>query len=277
MQLTMKKMGAAVVAAALALCVAPALAMLTPSQAHAAVNLNGKNADVYVNITTSKYDAKTDKHKDLTAYKNGKQVKPKVEVYTYEEVQDADGDYSTKRVVLKKGKDYTVAYKNNKSIGYGYVLIKGKGNYKGTLVREFSISPKATKVTKVKGAKKALNVTWKKLSAKQADGYLVSVYTRGNKYTVEEGGKQYTRYTYHIEKSQVVKGASTASVTVKGLKAKTKYYVTVTPYKMASGSYKDMVSKYDSKGEYVGTKVIDEGYAGSFWGQASDYKAGKTK
>lgn len=61
-----------------------------------------------------KYDMKTGVYKDLTAYKGGKQVKPKVEVYTYERVQDDEGYYDHKRIDLKKNKDYTISYKNNK-------------------------------------------------------------------------------------------------------------------------------------------------------------------
>lgn len=57
---------------------------------------------------------KTGVYKDLTAYKGGKQVKPKVEVYTYERVQDDEGYYDHKRIDLKKNKDYTISYKNNK-------------------------------------------------------------------------------------------------------------------------------------------------------------------
>lgn len=281
MQLTMKKMGAAAIAAALALCVAPAMAMLTPGTAHAAgkINIAGKDADVYINITTHKLDEKTGTYKDLTAYKGGKQVKPKVEVYTYEDVRDADGNrVDSKRVVLKKNKDYTISYKNNKNVGRAYVIVKGKGKYTGTLAEGFAVCPKATKVTKVKGAKKALNVTWKKSSAKQADGYIVSVYTRGSKYTAyEENGKKYTRYNYRFVTSQVVKDASATSVTVKGLKSKTKYYVTVAPYKMVAGSYKLTTSKYNAKDEYAGKQVVTSGYVGSFTAGASDYKAGKTK
>ncbi len=282
MQLTMKKMGAAAIAAALALCVAPAMAMLTPGTAHAAgkTNFNSSDTDINVEIYTAKYDVKKGTSKDLSAYKGGKQVKPKVEVTEFQPGSyDADGNYTPgKTVKLKKGKDYTIAYKNNKNVGHAYVVIKGKGKYKGTIARDFDISPKATKVTKVKGAKKALKVSWKKLSAKQADGYIVSVYTRGGKYTeTEDNGKKYTRYRYHFEKSQVVKGASAATATVKGLKAKTKYYVTVTPYKAATGSYMDTVSKYNSKDEYVGTRIVTRGYADTLYGYSSDYKAGKTK
>lgn len=42
-------------------------------------------------------------------------------------------------VTLKKGRDYTVSYKNNKKAGTATVIIKGKGNYKGTAKKTFKI------------------------------------------------------------------------------------------------------------------------------------------
>lgn len=163
MQLTMKKMGAVVVAAALALCIAPVVTMLTPGQAHAAgkINIAGADSNVSVNITEYKYSVKTGADINLTAYKGGKQVKPKVEVVLYQPgTYDAEGNYTEgKTVKLKKNTDYTITYKNNKNVGWGYVIVKGKGKYTGTVIEGFSIEPAKTKVTKVKGAKKALTVS----------------------------------------------------------------------------------------------------------------------
>lgn len=283
MQLTMKKMGAAAIAAALALCVAPAMAMLTPGTAHAAGKTDINSADI--DVVTTKLVKKTGEYKSLTTYKNGKQVKPAVKVTVWQSGSyDAEGNYIPgKSIKLKKGKDYTVSYKNNKNIGTAQVVVKGKGAYKGTAYYNFSIKPKATKVTKVKGEKKALNVSWKKVSAKQVDGYVVSVYTRDKKkHTVTEwdGDKKYTykKYGYTHVKDVVVKNPSATSVKVKGLKKKTKYYVTVQPYKFVSGTYKERYNQWDEAEEkIIGTRVVDLAYAGASWAQASDYKAGKTK
>lgn len=280
MQLAMKnKVIAAAMAAALCLCVAPALAMATPTKAHAAGKTDIHSCDI--DVQDGKYIEKTGKWKDLTVYKGGKAVKPKVIVTYYEpgRYDEATDTYiKGKTVRLKNGKDYTATYKNNKKIGTSVVIIKGKGAYKGTEVRTFSIDPKATKVTKVKGAKKALTVNWKKLSAAQADGYRVNVYTRGDKYTVNYDGKTYTRYHYSLVKSTLVKDYKKSSVTIKGLKAKTKYYVTVAPYKMASGTYNDIEPVWNDKGDKITRYVtVTNPYAGVYWGDASDYKAGKTK
>lgn len=41
---------------------------------------------------------------------------------------------------LKAGTDYTLSYKNNKKIGTGTIVVKGKKNFKGTLTGSFTIS-----------------------------------------------------------------------------------------------------------------------------------------
>lgn len=52
---------------------------------------------------------------------------------------------------LTKGKDYTVSYANNKNAGTAYVLIQGKGNYKGAVKKSFIIK-KADQVIEVKAS-----------------------------------------------------------------------------------------------------------------------------
>ena len=44
--------------------------------------------------------------------------------------------------VLKAGTDYTVAYQNNKNAGKAKAAITGKGNYKGTVTKTFTITVK---------------------------------------------------------------------------------------------------------------------------------------
>ena len=59
----------------------------------------------------------------------GSAVKPVVTVY--------DGT-----VLLRPNKDYKVSYKNNVKVGKGIVTITGKGNYKGSVTKEFNIVAK---------------------------------------------------------------------------------------------------------------------------------------
>lgn len=56
----------------------------------------------------------------------GKLIKPNVTI--------KDG-----KNVLKKNKDYTISYKNNRKVGKGTVTIKGKGTYAGTKTVKFTI------------------------------------------------------------------------------------------------------------------------------------------
>ena len=45
---------------------------------------------------------------------------------------------------LKKGTDYTVAYKNNKKVGKAKIIIKGKGQFTGKVTKTFKINKKLT-------------------------------------------------------------------------------------------------------------------------------------
>ena len=44
-------------------------------------------------------------------------------------------------VLLEKDKDYTITYDDNKEVGQGSVTITGTGNYKGSVTKNFTISP----------------------------------------------------------------------------------------------------------------------------------------
>ncbi|MBR1416258.1 MAG: fibronectin type III domain-containing protein [Bacilli bacterium] len=49
-------------------------------------------------------------------------------------------------VQLTENKDYTITYENNKNVGTSKIIIKGKGNYKGSVTKTFKI--KAKKISK---------------------------------------------------------------------------------------------------------------------------------
>lgn len=57
---------------------------------------------------------------------------------------------------LKKNKDYTISYKNNKNAGEATILITGKGGYKGTIKKTFTIK-KAANPIKVKTVEKTVD------------------------------------------------------------------------------------------------------------------------
>ena len=136
---------------------------------------------------------------------------------------------------LTKGTDYTVAYSNNKKVGTAKVIITGKGYYTGTKTVSFKINPKGTTLSKLKPAKKAITVKWKKGSG--ITGYQIQ-YALNSKFT---SGKKTVKITK----------AGTVSKKITKLKAKKKYYVRVRTYKTVSG--KTYYSKW-SKYKYTRTK-----------------------
>ena len=79
--------------------------------------------------------------------------------------------------------------------------------------------PKSASIKKVKGAKKAILVTWKKVSG--VKGYQVQVATN----------KKFKKN----KKTVTIKKQKTTKTTVKKLKAKKKYYVRIRTYKIANG------------------------------------------
>ena len=129
---------------------------------------------------------------------------------------------STKK--LTKGTDYTVTYKNNKSAGTATVVIKGTGNYKGTIKKTFTIkkasqtlkvtkSTKTVKYSKVKSAKQKVKAITKVSGAK---GTVTYTKTAGSKYlTVNKSTGKITvkkgtpKGTYKIKVK--VKSASTTN------------------------------------------------------------------
>lgn len=65
-----------------------------------------------------------------TLYYNGSALKPSVTV-------------KNGTTTLTNGTDYTVTYSNNINAGTGKVTITGKGNYKGTVTKTFTIKPRS--------------------------------------------------------------------------------------------------------------------------------------
>ena len=79
--------------------------------------------------------------------------------------------------------------------------------------------PKSASIKKVKGAKKAISVTWKKVSG--VNGYEIQVAT----------DKKFKKN----KKTVTIKKQKTTKTTVKKLKAKKKYYVRIRTYKIVNG------------------------------------------
>ena len=121
---------------------------------------------------------------------------------------------------LTKGTDFTVSYSNNTAAGTATVTVKGKGDYSGTVTKNFTIKKAAIssctaslsyKTTAYSGAKKAPAVTVK----------------NGSK-TLKKG----TDYTVSYKDNTAV-GKATVTVTGKGNYSGTKTLTfTITPAKV---------------------------------------------
>ena len=149
---------------------------------------------------------------------NGKAKKPTVTVK----------DDAGKKLV--KGTDYTVKYKNAKgkvvanpvNVGKYKAVIKFKGKYTGTVVKNFTIKPKATAIKSLKAGDNSVVVKWNKKTA-QVTGYQIR-YSTSSKFT--NGATKYT----------LVKNNKTVNKTIKKLKDKKTYYVQIRTYKNVNGT-----------------------------------------
>lgn len=137
---------------------------------------------------------------------------------------------------LSKGKDYTVSYQSGRKYVSTYkVVVKGIGNYSGSVTKTFNINPQGTYITKLSKGTKRFTVKWKKRTT-QITGYQVRYSTSSSM----AGAKTTTITKY-----------KTTSKTIKKLKAKKKYYVQVRTYKTVSG--KKYYSGWSSR-KYVKTR-----------------------
>ena len=118
---------------------------------------------------------------------------------------------------LKEGEDFFVQYANNKGAGLATVTVIGDNDYVGAVKATFKILPKKTSIKKIKGAKKALKITWKK-QAVQTSGYQIQLSTKKS-------------FKKKATKTVTVSKAKITSKTVKKLKAKKKYYVRIRTFK----------------------------------------------
>ena len=115
---------------------------------------------------------------------------------------------------LKKGTDYTVAYKNNIEVGTATVTLTGKGNFTGTKKLTFAINPKNVSISKLAAGTKQLSVQW--TAREDVTGYEIE-------YGLNSKLKDGTTVK--------VKKAATAKKVIKGLKSGKKYYVHIRAYR----------------------------------------------
>ena len=133
---------------------------------------------------------------------NGKAQKPAVTVYA-----------GKKKL---SSKYYTVSYKKNKNVGYGTVVVKGKGRYgKYSGTAAFKINLKKTKLSSAKSTKKkTFTATWRKTGGNS--GWQVQ-------YSTNKKFRSGVR-TVNLK-------SSNAKLAVRNLKNRKNYYVRVRSYK----------------------------------------------
>ena len=137
---------------------------------------------------------------------NGKAQKPAITVYA-----------GKKKL---SSKYYTVSYKNNKNVGYGTVIVKGKGRYgKYSGTAAFKINLKKTKLSSAKSTKKkTFTTTWKKTGGNS--GWQVQ-------YSTNKKFRSGVR-TVNLK-------SRNTKLTVRKLRSRKTYYIRVRGYKKVNG------------------------------------------
>lgn len=192
-----------------------------------------KDGDIKISNTSWKY--RIEAHNEdgkLVGYCNGTftfNLKPVVTIaktsYVYDgKVKSPAVTVKVNGTTLKKGTDYKVTYATGrKNVGTYKVTVSMIGSYQGIsgASKPFTIKPKATTISKLTGKSKSVVVKWKKQTV-QTNGYQILLATN-SKFTVN-------KKTVNVTKS------STASKTIKSLKASKKYFVKIRTYKTVNGS-----------------------------------------
>ena len=88
-------------------------------------------------------------------------------VYTGKAVTPSVSVKTAKGASLKKGKDYTTAYKNNVKIGTAYVKVTLKGKYKGSKSLSFKILPGKASVA-FSASSNSVKLSWKAVKGASA-------------------------------------------------------------------------------------------------------------
>lgn len=134
----------------------------------------------------------------------GKEIKPALTL-----------KYSGK--TLKKGTDYSVAFKDNKDVGKATVTVTGKGKYTGSVTVNFKIVPKPVKLVSLTPGKTKLTVKWKKGSG--ISGYEI----------------EYSLKKDFSASKTATAGKSLTETVLRNLKEGRVYYVRIRTYKTVNG------------------------------------------
>ncbi len=174
----------------------------------------GSGAGISIKVTVKKNTIKCSLEDSTYTY-TGSKIYPKVTV-------------KRGKKTLTRGTDYTLKYKKNKNVGYGQVVVKGKGNYSGqTETLLFLIKPAKMKLT-VKAKTQSMKLSWTKST--QASGYELQI----------AANKKMTKDMILEDIANTRK-----SVTIKNLETDSVYYVRIRQFKLVGGER--VYGKWSSK------------------------------
>ncbi len=158
-----------------------------------------------------------------TAISSAKVASITAKVYTGKQIKPSP-KITLNGKTLKRGTDYTLSYSNNKKPGKATITIKAIGAYKGSKKVTFKISPKASKILKLKAGRGSITVKWKRQKS-SASGYQIRYSTS----SARNSDKKLKR-----GKTVTISGKSRYKKKLTALKSKTRYYVEVRTYKTSN-------------------------------------------
>lgn len=161
--------------------------VMVTGAAYGATRISSSNTEVY--IGGSYYSTYS------TDY-TGSEITPNVTV------KIENPNYSYDYTTLSNGKDYTVSYSNNINAGTATVNIEGKGNYTGTITKDFTIDK--------------VSISSYSVTIKAADTTYTG-YTITPSVTAEYKNKKLTENVDYTVGSASSKDAGSASVTITGI------------------------------------------------------------
>lgn len=141
-------------------------------------NTNTQNTIQTTNNTNTQSTTtviQTKEKKDIKSLKSI--INTNTVVYTGKEKTPSVKLYDGKKK-LKRNRDYTLEYSKNTNVGKAKIVVKGIGDYKGTIKKYFYIAPKKAKIKSVmfNSTFTQATVEWEK--DKMATGYVLSVSTK---------------------------------------------------------------------------------------------------
>lgn len=152
--------------------------------------------------------------------------------YTGKAVKNIEPTVTVGTTTLTKNKDYKVQYTNNTNAGTAFVIITGKGTYKGRVVKPFTI--KAATVTSEQVTIKPISAkTYNRKLQKPAVTVTVPNGTKTKKLTKNKDYSITYKNNLHVGKATVV---ITGRGNYKGMEARAEF--TINPQKISKASVK---------------------------------------